>query len=282
MKTKKNLGNIWFLIPALIFFLPAMAIPFFMGINIAFTNWDGLARTYEYIGLRNFLFMFQNPDLLLPIRNTFYFAILITVSSNVLALLLGLLLSKPFRGRNLFRTVFFIPTCLSAVLAVFAWRFIFSDIVSSLLEIRNPLGTMEYVIPAIVGIHLWNTVGINMLIYLSAIANVPKDLYEAATVDGAGHLLKFKNITIPMIMPAFTVCVTLTMTYGLREFATTMAATSGGPARASENMAIYIFNNLYAYGNASYGQAVALVFMFILLLIGYTLSSIFRKREVEI
>lgn len=281
MKRKKRKQYFLFLIPSLLFFGIAMVIPFIMGFHVAFTNWDGLARDYELVGLRNFIFLFRNPEVILPIRNTVYFALLITFSSNILALSLALLLKSPFKGRNLLRTVFFVPTCLSTVLAVFTWRFVYREVFSELLGIPNPLGSMDFVIPGIVGIHLWNSVGINMLIYLSALANVPKELYEAAIVDGAGFLRKFKEITIPMIMPAFTVCITLTMTYGLREFATIMAATHGGPARASENMAIYIYNNLYAFSKAGYGQAVAIVFMLMLVIIGYGLSKIFRKREVE-
>lgn len=275
-------GRYLFLLPSLMFFGGAMLIPFFMGFNIAFTNWDGLAQNYRYIGLSNFRFLFQNRDLMIPIRNTLYFAFLITVSSNGLALMTALLLLKPFRGRNLLRTVFFIPTCLSTVLAAFIWSFVYREVFRNLFGINSPLWSMQSVIPGIVGIHLWNTVSINMIIYLAALLNVPKDIYEAATVDGAGPIMRFRSVTIPMIMPAFTVCVTLTLTYGLREFATVMAATGGGPARASETMAIYIYNHLYAFSRAGYGQAVALVFMIALMIIGYTISRVFRSREVEL
>lgn len=282
VKLKKALPKYFFITPALLFFSFVILIPFIMGFNISLTNWDGLSKTYDYIGFKNFKVLFTDSDILIPLKNTLLFGLMGTVCNNFVALMLALLLSKKFPGRSIVRTIFFIPTCLSTVLASFIWSFIYRDVFHSLFGINSLLGNTSTVIPGIIGIILWNGVGINMLIYLSAISNVPKELYEAATIDGAGTLAKFKNVTIPMIMPAFTICITLTLTYSLREFAMTMAATNGGPARASETLAIYIYNNLYSFNKAGFGQAVSIVFMIILIIIGTVVSRIFRKKEVEL
>jgi raffinose/stachyose/melibiose transport system permease protein len=141
---------------------------------------------------------------------------------------------------------------------------------------------MFWVLPAIVLIGLWNGAGINMLIYYAAIRNVPIDLMEAAIVDGASRFQVFKNITLPMITPAFTTCVTLTFTSMLKEFGTVMSATGGGPARSSETISMYIYDNLYTYSRAGYGQALSFVFLAFLIVIGNLLTSFFRKREVEL
>lgn len=272
-----------FLMPSLFFFGISMFIPFLTGLNVAFTNWDGLSKNYDYVGFDNFRLMFSDKNLIVPIKNTIYYALFVTVFNNIITLFLAIMLNRKFRGRNIFRTIFFVPTCLSAVLAAFTWSFIYREVFQTVFGINSPLGSMKYVIPGIAGITLWNSCGINLIIYLAALANVPNELTEAALIDGAGQWRKFWNITVPMIMPAFSVCVTLTLTYSLREFAMPMAATSGGgPARASETMAIYIYNNLYAFNRAGYGQAVAFVFMIFLILIGYSVSRIFRSREVEL
>ena len=121
-----------------------------------------------------------------------------------------------------------------------------------------------------------------MLIYLAGLKNIPLDLYEAATMDGAGAGQKFRNITLPLLTPSFTVCVTLTLTSWLREFAMTLSSTGGGPVGSSRTISIYIFENLYKYNKAGYGQAVSLVFVVFLIVLGSTVSSFFRRREVEI
>ena len=111
-------------------------------------------------------------------------------------------------------------------------------------------------IPGIVLIALWNGLGINVVIYLAGLSNISRELYEAARVDGANALQSFKSVTVPMLMPSITVCVTMTLIGGLKEFATTMAATGGGPGKASEMVSIHIYKNLYSYYQAGYGLSL--------------------------
>ncbi len=270
------------MLPAVFFFGFSMLIPFFMGINVAFTNWDGISPEVKYVGLNNFIHIFSNDDILIPVRNTVYFALLSTIAGNILALVLALAINRPFKGRNFARMAFFLPCALSGVLSVFIWSYIYREVFHTLFGINSLLGNPSTVIPGIVIMGLWNGVGINMIIYLSALTGVPKDMYESATVDGASPFQQFKNITLPMIVPAFTVCVTLSLTYGLREFGGPYIATKGGPVRSSETVAIYIYEHLFNFKRAGYGQAVALVFMIFLLVIGRVVSNLFRSREVEL
>lgn len=121
-----------------------------------------------------------------------------------------------------------------------------------------------------------------MLIYLSGLKNIPVELYEAAAIDGASGSQRFFRITLPLLMPSFSVCVTLTLTSWLKEFATTLSATSGGPGGSSRTISIYVYENLYKYYKAGYGQAVSLLFALVLILVGLLVSSFFRKREVEL
>lgn len=161
------------------------------------------------------------------------------------------------------------------------WGFIYREVLPQLFGVKNFLGRQDLVIIAIVLMGIWNTCGINMLIYLSGLKNIPLELIEAAKIDGASTLKQFTKITVPLLTPSFTVCITLSLTSWLKEFAMTMAATGGGPAGASKTMTIYIFENLYTYNKAGYGQAVAIGFAIFLIIIGNSVSSFFRKREVE-
>lgn len=273
--------KIAFLSPALAFFIFAMIVPFFMGIHVSFTDWNGLSQTYNYVGLENYQRIFQNSDILIPLKNTVYYGLMYVVGNNILALSLALALNRTFIGRNMSRLIFFIPTALSPVLTAFVFTFIYKNLFSELFGIQSLFSSTSTALIGIVILALWHNVGINMLIYLAALSNVPRELYEAAIVDGAGAWRRFVNVTIPMIVPAFTVCITLTLTSGLREFAFPLVATGGGPVRATETMSVYIYQFLFAYNKAGYGQAIAFLFMVFLLVVGFVVSRMLRSKEVE-
>jgi raffinose/stachyose/melibiose transport system permease protein len=281
MKSLKSYKYLVFLIPSFLLFTFAVIIPFFMGINISFTNWDGISLHYDYVGFKNFIRLFSDQNIVRPIWNTFEFAILSTVLNNIFSLLFAILITRWVVGKNFIKLIFFIPMALSTVLAAFIWGFIYKDVFSSLFSIQSPLGNPAAVIPAIVIISLWNSIGSNLIIYIAGLQNIPQMYYEASSIDGANLWQQFRYITLPMLVPTFTVCITLTFTNTLREFATVMAATGGGPADYSETISIFIYKNLFSFQKAGYGQAVSFVFMFILVVIGIVLTRFFRSKEVE-
>lgn len=279
MKSKKS--YLWFALPSLILFIFAIGIPFAMGVNIAFTDWDGISQTYNYNGLHNFKMFFTDKSVLEPIKNTFVYGIGYTLLNNIMALVLALALSKWVRGSKILKTVFFIPMVLSSVLAAFVWGFIYKDVFSAVFGINSLLGNPTTVIGGIIIIALWNAVGSNLIIYMAGLDNIPDMYYEASSIDGASLWQQFRYVTLPMLVPTFTICITLTFTTSLREFGTVMAATGGGPAGSSETLAIYIYKNLFSFQKAGYGQAVSFMFMLMLAAIGVLLLKFFRSREVE-
>lgn len=282
MKKKDRITKYLLILPGFCFFAFAMLIPFLMGINIAFTDWDGVDINYHYVGLSNFVAIFLDTRISQPFLNTLKYALIGTTLSNFVSLSLALMINMKYKKlSNISRTIFFIPVCFSAVLTAFLWKFIYREFVTEIFGTKNVLGNPEVVILAIVIIGVWNTAGINMLIYLSGLKNIPIELYEAAKVDGGNTFKCFRTITLPLLMPAFTVCITLTITSWLREFATTLSATGGGPGGASKTISIYIYENLYKYYKAGYGQAVSFMFSICLIIIGLGVSAFFRRREVE-
>ena len=280
-KVKSKLINFSFLLPVLFFFGFSVIIPFFSGLHIALTDWNGVSKELNYVGLRNFINIFSNKDILQPVQNTICYTLIATIAGNIISLLLALAINRKFIGRTFARTAFFLPTAISVVLAVFIWGYIFRDVFRNLFGLNSLLGQKSTVILGIAIIHMWIDVGINMLVYLSSLTTVPKELYESADLDGATRIQQFFRVTRPMIVPAFTTCITLSLTYGLREFATPYAATQGGPAGASETIGIYIYNHLMSYNKAGYGQAISVVFTIALVLIGGGLSRALRRLEVE-
>ncbi len=282
MKRKSDWSAYVFILPGFCFFCFAIMIPLVMGINIAFTDWNGITDTYTYIGLKNFTDALQDQRIRQPILNTLYFALLGTAGNTVVSLGLALLVNQKLgKIASAAKMIFFIPVCFSAVLTAFLWKFIYRDVFGQLFHIKNLLGNPALVIPAIVIMGLWNSCGINMLVYLSGLKNIPGDLYEAARIDGAGAFKSFRYITLPLLMPSFTVCVTISMTSWLKEFATTMCSTGGGPYGSSRTVSLYIYENLYDYSKAGYGQAVSMLFVIFLVVLGNLVSAFFRAREVE-
>ena len=279
---KRELVDFSFLIPVLFFFGFSIIVPFISGLYISLTDWNGVSKEMNFVGIRNFINIFSNADILQPIKNTVVYTLIVTILGNVISLLLALAINRKFRGRTFARIAFFMPTSISVILAVFIWGYIFRDVFKALFGWSSLLGNKSTVLWGIAIIHMWIDVGINMLVYLSSLTTVPRELYESAELDGASDVQKFFKVTLPMIVPAFTTCITLSLTYGLREFATPYAATQGGPAGASETIGIYIYNHLMSYNKAGYGQAISVVFTIALIAIGAGLSGALRKKEVEI
>lgn len=230
-----------FLIPGLVFFVFSTVVPFFSGIHIAFTDWNGVAKDYSYVGIANFIQMFHDSRLGQPIVNSLLFAGFGVTGNVVVALGTALLVNAVGNKLSkIARTIFFIPVCFSAILSSFIWKFIYKEVFFQLFGIRSLLGMTETVIPAIVLIGLWNNCGVNMLIYLSGLKSIPTELYEVARIDGASRFSIFRKITLPLLTPSFTVCITMSITSWLREFAMAFSATQGGPGGASRTIAMYI------------------------------------------
>lgn len=277
----KNRKYLLFIMPSLLVFTFAIVIPFFIGINIMFTDWDGISRTYNYIGFKNFIRFFTDKSVLQPIKTTLIYGFGYTLLNNLFALIMAMVLKKFVIGEKVVKTIFFLPMVLSAVLASFIWGYIYKDILSQTLGINSLLGNPKTALLGVMIIALWNAVGSNLIIYIAGLENISSTYYEAAEIDGANGWHTFRYITVPLLVPTFTICITLTLTSSLREFATVMAAAGGGPAGSTETLSIYIYNNLFSFMKAGYGQAVSFVFMLVLVIVAGFMMKFFRSKEVE-
>lgn len=271
-----------FLLPALALFSFIVVLPFLRGIGIAFTNWDGFSPNPRFTGLRNLSILFRDEALLSPLRNTLLFTLLTVLSVNLLGLLLALAVDRDFPGVGALKTIFFMPIVISLVLASFIWSYIFSDVFTALFGLRGLLGSPDTVMYGLSIICLWRDAGLAMLTYLAALKAVPRELYEAALVDGAGALRRFFRVTLPMIRPALTINVTLWLGWGLKVFDYPMAATGGGPGRSSWTLALYVYQYAFPYGKAGYGQAAALVLFILVAAATTSAAKILRSGEQEL
>lgn len=280
-KLKKELLDFTFVVPALAVFLFVVVAPLLSGIRYTFTSWDGMTSVMEYVGFKNYRTVLTDKDLLMPVFNTLLFTVVTTVIINVLGLALAMAVVKEFRGINIIKSIIFIPLVVSLVLVSQMWMYVYSDFFT-MLGWNSPLINKKTALLGLCLMSIWREVGLAMIIYLAALKGVPADMYEAATIDGAGFWQKFKNVTVPFIAPAFTYCIPLWLAAGLRQYDYSYIATSGGPGHATESMAYYIYNYLFPYNKVGYGQTVAVLYLIICILISNLVTRALRKREIEL
>ena len=281
-KTKKKIQEFTFILPALIMFSVFVAYPFLQGFPMSFTNWDGMSPSRVFVGFDDYMRIFQDGNVVNATKNTLIFTALTMVFSNLFGLLFALMISKATKLNNVLRTCIFVPYCLSLVLSSYIWRYVYSDVFYDIFGIPSPLGSTTWVMLGLAVISVWRDAGYCMVVYIAALQGVSTDYYEAADLEGATRWQKFKDITLPMIGPAITANVTLVLAWGMKVFDYPMAATAGGPGRASETVAMLIYNNLFTYFRAGYGQAIAVVFTISIFVVSTLVSKTLRSREVEI
>lgn len=281
-KTIRRFEEFTFVMPALILFLAFVVYPFFSGFPLSFYKWDGMSPQKTFVGLNNYLRFFQDRNVGNAVKNTLVFTILSMVCSNLIGLSLALLLHRSTRFNSVCRTVIFVPYCLSLVLSSYIWRYVYSDVFYGMFHIPSPLGSTEWVMLGLAVIAIWRDCSYCMVVYIAAIQGISPHFYEAAQIEGCPRVRQFFSITLPMIGPAITSNFTLLLAWGMKVFDYPMAATAGGPGRASETVAMLIYNNLFVYFKAGYGQAVAVIFTAMIFVCSTGLSRMLRKREVEL
>ncbi|MGG3454519.1 carbohydrate ABC transporter permease [Paenibacillus rhizolycopersici] len=287
-RTAKNeMWYVLFMLPGMALFVLAVVIPLVMGARYSFTNWDGVSDSFASVGFDNYVQAFGDPSFWDALWNTFKYAIILTILVNILSLLLALVLDAFLPWRNLFRTVFFLPSVISIVLAGFVWSYNYSTGIPNLLshlglEVSSPLGNPDYALFGLILIALWQGIGSPMIIYIAGLQGIPGELFESARIDGAGAWKTFLHITLPLLAPSVTINLLLVLTGSLKVFDLVYVTTNGGPGFATEVMSTYIYRTSFASFKGGYGMALSMMFFLILVLVTVVQMSISRRREVEL
>ena len=289
IKMKQALTYISFVGPAFLVFSIIVLIPFFLGMYYSFTNWNGVSGTVNWVGLDNFIQIFKND---LQVRNSFLFTIKFTLASvfltNLLGFSLALLLTQMLKTKNILRTVFFIPNLISGLLLGFIWQFIFVKGFASIGELTGLslfqlpwLGDAKTAFWGIVIVSVWQGSGYLMVIYIASILNIPHDVIEAARIDGASGWNLLRYIILPLIRPAITICLFLTIAWSFKIFDLNFSLTNGGPFKSTESLAINIYTE--AFVNNRYGLGAAKAFLFFIIVATITTLQVLytKKKEIE-
>lgn len=283
----KSLSYWLFLLPCLIALTAVLILPLLSGLYYSFTDWDG-NKVESFVGLENYRRSFGDEAFLNSLVFTGKFTIACLVLINVIGLGLALLVTQKFRGSTALRTVFFMPNLIGGIILGFIWQFIFIKAFEGIGEalgvdyLTGWLSTPETGFWGLVILYVWQMSGYIMIIYISFINSIPDELLEAARIDGASPWQSFWKIKFPMLAPAFTVSLFLTLSGAFKVYDQNMALTGGGPYQSTEMAAMNIYNTAFQMRDMAYAQSKAVIFLFIIVVISVIQMMITRKREVDL
>ena len=270
-----------FVLPTVLAFLIGFLVPFGMGIYLSFCRFTTVSDA-TFVGLDNYLRAFADPssNFLHSLWYTALFAFLSTGVINLFGLTAAVCLSQNIRGRNLFRTVLFMPNLIGGIVLGWLWQVILGGV---LARHGKTLVTSEwYGFFGLMLLTLWQQAGYMMIIYISGLNSIPEELTEAASIDGASPWQTFLRVKLPMLMPSVTICTFLTLTNGFKLFDQNLALTNGAPSGRSELLALNIFNTFYGRtGWEGAGQAKAVIFFLIVTSIALLQLRLTGTREVQ-
>ena len=278
---EKAVKKYWpiFLLPTMAAFLIGFIIPFIEGIYLSFCNFTTI-KDAKFVGIQNYIEAFKDSNFLGSFKFTTLFAIVSLVLINVLAFLVALALTQNIKGKNIFRTVFFMPNLIGGIVLGYVWQLIFDGIFvkfDTALKLNETLGFWGLVI--LVG---WQQIGYMMIVYIAGLQAIPGDIQAAAMIDGATRMQRLFKITIPNMMPSITICTFLTITNSFKLFDQNLALTGGEPLHKTEMLALNIYSTFYGrVGAEGVGQAKAVVFFIIVVAIGLLQLKLTRDKEVQ-
>lgn len=277
-----------FIAPILIAFLVVVIIPALIGIYYSFTDWNGIVNEAKWIGIDNYREIFSNKEEFL---NAFIFTAKITavlvVTINLTGFGLALLVTRGLKFSNFLRSVFFMPNLIGGLILGFVWQFIFIKVFDSIGSklgwefMQGWLSTTTTGFWGLVILMTWQLAGYMMVIYIAAIQNIPESLNEAAAIDGANSFQRLRHITVPLVAPAVTVGVFLTLSNSFKLFDQNLALTAGGPYHSTQMLALNIYSTAFTFNRLGIAQAKAVLFLMTVALITLTQIYYSKQREVE-
>lgn len=288
-KMKEFLVFALFVFPAVAFVLFSTDIPFLMNLYYSLFNWNGVGSTKEFVGLANFVKIFTKDSLFWKsVRFTLRFAVFYVIIVNIMSLIVALVMAREKKSTSVGRAFYYVPYIISLTAISLIWKFIFGPGFEALYAITgwgffnwSWVGTPKLAFYVVVIMTVWQNLGFYMVNYIAGIISVPRELQEAAKIDGASTVQVFRHITFPLIMPAVSICMLTSLTFAFKLFDVVMVFTKGGPANSTVSVAYNIYKE--AFVNSKYGLATAKSLVFVVFCLVVTSIQIYvtKKQEVE-
>ncbi len=263
-----------FILPSFVGFAIFLLIPIGFGLYISFTNYDGF-KVMDFIGLSNYINMFKDSYFTISLRNNLFYTLVTVPATLIIALLLAVAVNTGIKGTPIFKTVFFFPYITSMVAVGIIWTLLYNPTVgpiNSLLRsigIANPPGWLlstSSALPAVMIVYIWKMSGYYMIIFLAGLQSIPRHLYEAAEIDGAGKIKKFFKVTLPLLSPTTFMVMILIIINSFQVFDLIQVMTDGGPGRATNVLVYRIYQEGFNYSHFGYASAEA-YFLFAVILV---------------
>jgi multiple sugar transport system permease protein len=266
---------LYYLFPTIIGLLVFSAGAVTASFVLSFTQWDMIAAP-QWVWLENYVGLLHSDLFWEVVRNTLLFVLLAVPLSVVCSLALALLANTGLRGITLFRTAYFLPVVSSMIAVALVWSWIFNPefgllnfLLRALFGIQGPswLDSTTWALPAMVIVTVWKGLGASMVIFLAGLQNIPRDLYHAATMDGAGAWRQFRHITLPMLSPTTFFILVITLINAFQVFEQTYVLTKGGPANSTLTLSYYIYQNAFQFFQMGKAAAVSYVLFALIFLV---------------
>ena len=280
-----------FVVPGLTIYIALVLVPMAMAIATSTTDLNQFRLGFDFVGIDNYVRLAQDSAFLRSLGNTVFIAAVHTIIPNVLGLAIALLLDRKGWIFNALRSAFFIPIVLSSVVVSVLWGLILRD--DGLLNqglrwfgVQEPPGWVSdpnIALFTVSGVICWQALGVCVVIYLAGLQGIPRDLLEAAEIDGAGPVTRFRTVTFPLLAPAVTINVILTLISGFKVYDQVKVITNGGPGIGTTNtLAFDVVRISVEAGQVGYGQAMATVMLAIIAFVSIGVMRLLQRREVSL
>lgn len=288
VRSARTVAPWWFALPAMLLFAFVVLVPSVRGVYYAFTDWDGLDPDFSFVGLDNFTAMFSDADATQAIWHTLLIAVSITVVQNAVGLLLALGVNSAIKSRNVLRVFLFAPAVITPIVTAYLWRNLLGPdgAVNSLLGAvgldgsqQDWLGSPQLALWSVIGVIVWQYAGYSMVIFLAGLQSVPKEVHEAAAIDGAGPVRRFWSVTRPLLAPALTINLMLSIIGGIKLFDQVYALTGGGPGHATDTLSTLIYKDAFTLGEFGYSIALAVVLTIIVAVVSTGQYLVLSRNE---
>ena len=271
-----------FVIPTLAAFCVGFIWPFIQGMYLSLCKFTTVNNA-TFVGLTNYVKALSDETFRTSFVFTVVFAVVSTVLINLISFLIALKLTDNIKGTNVFRTVFFMPNLIGGIVLGYIWNILLNCVLSAMAKPLLALNTTAGFWGIII-LMCWQQIGYMMIIYIAGLQNVPTDMLEAASIDGATPLQTLFKIKLPMVMSSITICLFLTITNSFKLFDQNLALTGGDPAHSTEMLALNIYQTFYARSGPMWkgiGQAKAVIFFVLVVIIALGQLGLTRSKEVQ-
>lgn len=277
------------ILPALVLFVVFVIYPLLEGAWISLHRWDGLSAM-EWIGLDNYKFVFKDKVFWKAMTNTFQFAIGVTIIKNIAGLVLAVLLNKKIVGRTFFRASVFMPVTISFIVIGILWSWIFNPtfgILNSMLSslhldflIQGWLSDPKIALWSVMWVDIWKWTGFHMVLFLAGLQSIPDDIYEAASIDGAGRWQSFLHITFPMLSAVTTVSVLMSFIGAfVSNYDVVYVMTGGGPFHATEVALTWIVSTTFRFASVGKANAMSIILFVLVAVFAIIQLNVMTRRE---